>query len=182
LTSPVVSVFIGGDTSDFELTADFADALASAVQAACESVGVDYLVTTSRRTPGDIERRLDRRLEPDPRCRLLLRAGHDPLDGTMEGMLGAADVAVVTGESISMVSEACASGRRVLVVPLPRRASKHRGTTKTEWFLSELSREGRARVVSVPELAEAIPPALKEGPGAPLQTMQAVSAAISRLL
>ncbi len=159
---PVVAVFLGGDTPHYELTAAFAEVLIRQVTAVCEVVQGVCLVTTSRRTAPAVERLLAERLANHPRCRLLLLASRDALDGTMEGMLGAAAVAVVTGESISMVSEACASGRRGLVVDPPLRASHRAAATKQGRFLEHLAREGYLRRVPVPELGLAIQRALHE--------------------
>ena len=98
-------------------------------------------------------------------------------------MLGAADVAVVTGESTSMVSEACASGRQVLVVELPLR---HAGTvrlTKHARFLQDVTREGFARIVPVHELALAIRRAVAERrPEKPLDNFSAIRDRVGALL
>ncbi|MBI3321475.1 MAG: mitochondrial fission ELM1 family protein [Candidatus Omnitrophica bacterium] len=152
---PVVAVFLGGDTLHYEVNQAFVEALLAQVKTACERIDGWYLVTTSRRTAAPVERLLAERLSHDSRCRLCLLATRDPLDGTMEGMLGSADVAVVTGESVSMVSEACASPARVLAVEPPRRANAST-LTKPQRFLRDLAREGYARLVPVAALAQAI--------------------------
>ncbi|MBI2104340.1 MAG: mitochondrial fission ELM1 family protein [Candidatus Omnitrophica bacterium] len=118
---PTVAVFIGGDSAHYALSAAFAESLIRQVLAACDGADGSCLVTTSRRTSPAVERALAEQLNRSSRCGLLLLASRDQLDGTMEGLMGAADVAVVTGESISMVSEVCASGRRIVV---PARASR----------------------------------------------------------
>ena len=149
---PVIAVFLGGETLHYELTQAFADALMGQVKTACEALDGWYLVTTSRRTSSGVEQLLSERVGHDPRCRLLLLANRDPIDGTMEGMLGSADVVVVTGESISMVSEACASGRRVIVVELPLREGRRLALTKHQRFLRDLVADGYVRLVPVSEL------------------------------
>jgi mitochondrial fission protein ELM1 len=159
----VIGVFIGGDSPRYRLSAETAAALVEQVQAVCERLDGWCLVTSSRRTPAAIERLLAERFEPFARCRLLLLAGRDALDGTLEGMLGASDVAIVTGESISMVSEACASGRRVVVMePMPRRrASMPR---KHDRFLRQLAEEGLIRLRPVSDVAQAVEQAVSDGP------------------
>ena len=153
---PVIAVFLGGDTPHYELTTAFADALIAQVMIACEAIDGWCLLTTSRRTAVSVERLLAERLTKHPRCRLLLVASRDPIDGTMEGMLGSADVALVTGESISMVSEACASGRHVVVVEPPLRHANRATLTRHQRFLHELVGEGYARMVPVPEISHTI--------------------------
>jgi KDO2-lipid IV(A) lauroyltransferase len=179
---PAIAVFIGGDTAHYDVNAAFIDALVAQVTAVCETVDGWCLVTTSRRTSPAVERLLAERLGTHPRCRLLLIATRDSIDGTMEGMLGWADAAVVTGESISMVSEACASGRPVVVVEPPRRASRTM-PTKHQRFLRELSTEGYARLHPIPEVSHAIARALKErGTVKRLDDMAAVRDALAKLL
>jgi KDO2-lipid IV(A) lauroyltransferase len=165
---PVVAVFLGGDTPEYTLPAEWAEALARQVLDACEALDARCLVTGSRRTPEPAERRLDALLDAHPRCALWLRASRDHLNGTLEGMLGWATVTVVTGESISMVSEACAAGGPVLVVEPPLRDRSARGQTsgrpearsgtrtKAQRFLSTLEARGLARRVDVDALGAAI--------------------------
>ena len=136
------------------------------VKTAAEAVDGWYVVTTSRRTGSAVEQGLSERLSRDPRCRLLLLATRDPLNGTMEGMLGCADVAVVTGESISMVSEACASGRRVVVVEPPLRHAHASSLTKHQRFLRQLVEGGYVRGAPVPEVGLALQRLLKARPPA----------------
>lgn len=207
----VVAVFIGGDTLHYELSVAFAESLMAQVRSACEAVDGWYLVTTSRRTGPAVERWLAEQVGGDARCRLLLIAARDPIDGTMEGMLGSADVSVVTGESISMVSEACAGGQRVIVIEPPLRQATpppvwvrfkrtlallglafgeqtgggaNRSTlTKHQQFLSELASEGYIRQVAVPELGVTIQRTLKERqPAKRLDNLAAVRNALTKLL
>ncbi len=179
---PVVAVFIGGNTPRYVITTAFAESLIAEVTHACEQLDGWCLVTTSRRTPSAVEQLLAERLERHPRCGLLLIATRDPIDGTMTGMLGWADVALVTGESVSMISEACASGRQVVVVPPPGREAGARAT-KHERFLRELVREGFVRLAPLPELAAAIQRAASaREPARRLDDFTAVRDALARLL
>lgn len=180
---PAIAVFIGGESAHYDLTAAFIDALCVQVTAACEAIDGWCLVTTSRRTSPSVERLLSERLSRHPRCRFLLIATRDPINGTMEGMLGWADVAVVTGESISMVSEACASGRPVVVVEPPPRTTSRSTPTKHQRFLLGLAKEGYARVHPVPEVSHAIQRCLKERrSGKRLDNLAVVRSAVARLL
>jgi len=105
-------------------------------------------VTTSRRTPPGIEAWLERRLRNDPRCTRLVLVGRQGAQGIVGEFLAAASLFVVSGESISMVSEVASSGKPVLAFepralwPMP----------KYRRFLSSLEEEGHARVVRPEEL------------------------------
>ena len=196
---PTVAVFVGGDTAQYTVSPAFAQFLIEQVTVACEQADAWCLATTSRRTSPDVERLLSERLGRHPRCRFLLIASRDPMDlpaalaadgrsaahagGTMEAMLGWADVAVVTGESISMVSEACASGRRVIVVEPPLRQTARTAPTKHQRFLRELAKEEYLQIHPVPELGMAIQRALRERrPPKRLDSFGLVREAVGRLL
>ncbi len=207
---PTVAVFVGGDTAHYTISPVFAERLVEQVIAACEQADAQCLVTTSRRTAPEVERLLSERLGRHPCCRFLLIASRDPIDlpaapsdgaagaaclpsphgdrqaqagGTMEGMLGWADVAVVTGESISMVSEACASGRRVVVVEPPLRETTRTAPTKHQRFLRELAKEGYLQIHPLPELGRAIQRAVSDRrPAKRLESLELVRDAVGRLL
>jgi mitochondrial fission protein ELM1 len=66
---------------------------------------------------------------------------------------------VVTGESVSMVSEACASGRPVIVIEPPRAAGRV-GAVKQRRFLDELVRAGAVEEAALSGLDAAIRRAL----------------------
>ena len=102
----------------------------------------------------------------------------------MEGMLGSADVAVVTGESVSMVSEGCASGRPVIVVTPPLRPSRRAARTKHERFLHDLAEQGYARMAQVTEVGTTIHRALRhqQPSSIRLDNLAAVCGALTRLL
>ncbi len=179
---PVLSLFIGGDTDDYRIDAAFVDALLQAVIQACEASDAWLMVTTSRRTSPEAEAKLAERLETSTRCRLFVRASCDPLQGTMDGLLGAATVAVVTGESISMVSEACASGRSVLAVEPPLRNAR-KGMTKHRWFLNDLERQGWLKVRTTQTLAQDTVAAIQNKPNAArTDPMPAIREAVVGLL
>ena len=180
---PVVAVFVGGDSVHYEVTPAFAEELISQVLAACEALKGACVVTTSRRTSAAVERQLSERLEGVARCRMLLLASRDDLEGTMDGFLGAATVAVVTGESVSMVSEACASGRHVVVVEPPLKRRGRINQPKQAQFLQQIAADGYGRLVPVSEVGVAIQrAAATPQPAHPLDHFTLVRDALSRLL
>jgi len=72
------------------------------------------LITTSRRTPPAIEQLVLREFKEHPRTALLLMANKANVPEAVGGMLALADLVVVSGESVSMVSEAASSGKRTV--------------------------------------------------------------------
>jgi mitochondrial fission protein ELM1 len=118
LERPLVAVLIGGDNSVYRLSEQRFARLCEQL-AALGRAGFGLAITPSRRTP--------------PERLLLLRQILRDLpayiwDGTSTnpyfGMLGAADAILVTADSVSMVSEAAATGKPVYVVELEGGSAK----------------------------------------------------------
>lgn len=113
LPRPLVSVLLGGDNRQYRLTDTSADRLASLLAEAAGSIGAGLAITASRRTRPESLERIRRGLAGCPA---------DYWEGTGPNpyfaMLGLADFIVVTGDSVNMVSEACATGKPVYVFQL----------------------------------------------------------------
>ncbi|MEC9344938.1 MAG: mitochondrial fission ELM1 family protein [Pseudomonadota bacterium] len=113
LPRPLVMVSLGGDNKVYRMTPAVIDRLARDLRTMVEQDGAGLLVTPSRRTGADNERRLRAALAGLP---------HLWWDGTGDnpylGWTGLADAFVVTGDSVNMVSEACGTGKPVMVVHL----------------------------------------------------------------
>lgn len=111
LRGPIVALVVGGSTRHKTFTLKMATDLGRQVSSMVESVGGSVVVTTSRRTGKDAADALFSAL-PTP--------GHSFRWGSREenpyfGYLALADAVVVTGDSVSMVSEACASPAPVFI-------------------------------------------------------------------
>jgi mitochondrial fission protein ELM1 len=112
LPRPLVAVLIGGDNRVYRLTeqrfAAFADQLAALARAGC-----GIAITPSRRTGSGNEQLLRQRLAGLPAF-IWDGTGDNPFFG----LLGLADAVLVTADSVSMVSEAAATGKPVHIVDL----------------------------------------------------------------
>ena len=115
LPRPLVGVLVGGTTRPFRLDADAArDLLVQARRYAGET-GTLY-VTTSRRTPASAVSALQQALPAGGR---LYQWGDDPADNPYYGLLAHADGFVVTGDSMSMLTEVARLGGPLAIYPLP---------------------------------------------------------------
>lgn len=121
LPRPLVAVLIGGANRAYRLTSAVVERLTADLAALARDRGASLLVTASRRTGAEQE--------------AALRAGLAGVaaefwDGSGEnpylGYLGLADALVVTGDSVTMISEAAATGKPVHVVELPGGTAKFR--------------------------------------------------------
>ena len=110
LPRPLVAVLLGGSNGVYRLGAAEMRALAIGLQ----GLGAGLAVTPSRRTAPEAVGALREGLAGVPAA-IWDMAGDNPYFG----YLGLADYVVVTADSVSMTSEALATGKPVLVVDLP---------------------------------------------------------------
>lgn len=124
LPAPRVAVLIGGSNRVFKMTPATAEKLAQRLAALCAQ-GAGLMVTASRRTGAENEAALRQALAP------AIASGQAVFwDGSGEnpyfGYLAWADAAVVTGDSVNMLSDANAAGLPTHVVELEGGSPKFR--------------------------------------------------------
>lgn len=112
----VVSVFVGGDTSRYTMRKDYCEQALDKILAAGRESNARILVTTSRRTRGDIETLVKQKFADEPMCPLVVIANEANIENVTYGMIGLADTVFVTEDSVSMISEAAGSGKNVVVL------------------------------------------------------------------
>lgn len=119
--TPLIGVLIGGDNRHYSLTGRVTERLIRVLRTAHKTHGMRVYVTPSRRTDDIAKRRIAEALGDDATGTIWDETGPNPY----VGMLALADRLIVTGESISMISEALASGRPVHVLPLEGFGRRH---------------------------------------------------------
>ena len=119
LRRPLVAVLVGGTSRRHRFEPPDAAALGRQLAKMAAAAGASLAVTASRRTAPASMEVLVRALAGVP-AQIWRGTGENPYFG----YLASADAIVVTGDSVSMVSEACAAGTPVYVAPLPGRGSK----------------------------------------------------------
>jgi mitochondrial fission protein ELM1 len=112
LPAPRVALLLGGPVRGTDMPPAMAHALGKQVARLVAAKGGAVLATTSRRTGKEATEALSAGLSPA--LHLIYRWG-EPGENPYHGFLGSADAIVVTGDSISMISEACASQAGVYV-------------------------------------------------------------------
>ena len=110
LPRPLIAVLVGGNSGPYALTRRGGRRLAAAAGAMAAERGGTLLVTTSSRTPRGAAQALAQGLT-GPHLLYRWRKG-DP-DNPYFAFLALADEIIVTADSMSMVSEALATGKRV---------------------------------------------------------------------
>ncbi|CUW39913.1 putative nucleoside-diphosphate-sugar epimerase [Magnetospirillum sp. XM-1] len=122
LPRPWVAVIVGGATKNRPFPVEMARTLGESVARLAAGQGGSLLLTTSRRTGAEQEAALAAGL-PEPRWLHLFSQGGD---NPYFGFLALADSVVVTGDSVSMCCEACASAAPVFIwAPEGWAAPKH---------------------------------------------------------
>lgn len=115
LTRPLFALIVGGSTKNRTFTVEMARDLGEQVAAMVRTNGGSLVVTTSRRTGREAETAL---LETLPAAAHVFRWG-DSGENPYFGYLAHASAVIVTGDSVSMVSEACATQAPVYVYAPP---------------------------------------------------------------
>lgn len=175
-----VGIFVGGDNPEYALTDGLVSSLAEGLTRFCEKSGAGVLVTTSRRTSKSAAEILKNKSKTSQCFKLLVVANEKNPPETVGGILSLSKVVAVSAESISMVSEAVASGRPVVVFRLTK---KKPGMTKHERALAALERAGHITVCDVDGLAATLLNAWNSaGPAKKLDDSQRISEAVRRLI
>lgn len=116
LPAPRIAVLVGGNSTSCTLTTRSAAALGGMVDELASSHGGSLLLSGSPRTPTAAFRVLAEALSV-PSCKWDFR--QTDRENPYLDYLTAADEIVVTGDSVSMLADALATGRPVRVYPLP---------------------------------------------------------------
>lgn len=110
LPRPLIAVLVGGSSGPYALTRRGGERLARQASELATRLGGSLVVTTSARTPEDAVEALEAGITCPS---LLYRWRRGDKDNPYFAFLGAADQIIVTADSVSMMTEACATGKPV---------------------------------------------------------------------
>ncbi len=114
LSSPKITVLIGGDTKNNQFTSNHIKILMNHIKLLHTKLGGSLLITTSRRTSLECFIQIKKELK-DLANNFILWGPHMNTNNPYFGMLSHSDLIVVTGDSMSICSEAAATGKPVLI-------------------------------------------------------------------
>jgi mitochondrial fission protein ELM1 len=134
LPRPLVAVLLGGSNGRYTFDAEAAEGLAAQLAQMMDVDGVGVVITPSRRTGDAMVEILREKLAPRGAW-LWDGKGKNPYFG----MLGLADAIVVTADSVSMVSEAVATPKPVMLVRLKGKSARIGA------FMDAMVKDGRVR-------------------------------------
>ncbi|MEW6101645.1 MAG: ELM1/GtrOC1 family putative glycosyltransferase [Candidatus Omnitrophota bacterium] len=172
-----IGLLMGGNSKGFALEEKAVSMVLKNMKAASEKLDMGLLVTTSRRTPQNVEKMIKQELEGFMRCRLLVIANEKNIPQAVGGILGLSRIIIVSPESISMISEAVSSRKYVLVFKSNGLSPKHRA------FLGYLDKNKYIHLSDGALLAEKIEELCKSRPQVPiLEDNLKVRQALERIL
>ncbi|MBF0246672.1 MAG: mitochondrial fission ELM1 family protein [Alphaproteobacteria bacterium] len=122
LPKPWVALIVGGDTKRKTFNPDMARELGERAAKLARDAGGSLLVTTSRRSTPEATGALIAALGDVPAN---VFTWGDAGDNPYMGYLALADYVIVTGDSVSMCSEACAAGKPVYIFA-PKKLTAHK--------------------------------------------------------
>lgn len=134
LPRPLIGVLVGGKTRYEGFSPASIHDFAAKLKAAAIASGGALAVTPSRRTGDENIASLKREL-----AKLPLYMWDGLSDNPYFGLLALAQYIVVTGDSISMISEACTTGKPVFIYELPKTGKRHKRFCST-FFNSRMAR------------------------------------------
>ena len=177
-----IGLLVGGDTKRYALTLQCMQEVISETKKAAQELDADIFVTTSRRTGKGIENLLREELKGFSHCKLLVIANEKNIPEVVGGILGLADFILVSGESISMISEAASSGKYVGVFRLKPK-SLLPIKTRHEHFLKNLENQGHIHILKPNTIERKIKDILQHRPAIKkLNDRQVVQEALKKLL
>ncbi|MDP2654867.1 MAG: ELM1/GtrOC1 family putative glycosyltransferase [Candidatus Omnitrophota bacterium] len=151
-----IGVLLGGDTKDYEFTESYARTVMNQIKEVANEFNAEVLMTTSRRTASGVENILAREFKKHPCCELLILANRHNVPEAVGGILGLANILVVSGDSISMVSEAASSGKETIVFPIQVRNPEGKRPHKHIAFLDRLQAQGYIVSADVKDIGRTI--------------------------
>lgn len=133
-SQPLISALVGGANGRFRFGVREAAALGNGLTRMAREADASVVLTPSRRTAPEAISVLQEALAPVAGV-----VWNGEGDNPYQGLLACADLIVVTGDSVSMVSEAVATAAPVMVVDLPGRSRR------ISAFIDTLQEAGRVR-------------------------------------
>jgi mitochondrial fission protein ELM1 len=120
--APYCSIFLGGSSKQYDFTHEHAAVIANSILDIAKNYPGTLLISGSRRTGADNMTYFERRFKDYPNIFLYNNVGKNPY----MGMLALADVIYVTDDSVSMISEACYTGKPVYLLRLPQQQQRRK--------------------------------------------------------
>jgi mitochondrial fission protein ELM1 len=172
-----IGFLLGGNTRDFQLEADAVEQVLTGLKEAAAKSKAGLLVTTSRRTPVAVEAVVKSELAGCGCTKLVIIANEKNYSSAVGGILGLSRIVVVSGESISMISESVSSLKHVVVFKSKGISARH------NIFLNNFSSKGYIHLVDARDVGRTVESLLRDPSRIkPLKDNQIVLESLRRIL
>ena len=121
LNRPRIALLVGGDTRRTKFSSEMAGRLARESSAIVRSLGGSLMVSTSRRTSAEAVDALMYNLDRETQ---IFKWNADGRRNPYLGFLALSEAVIVTGDSMSMCTESCSTGRPVFIYAPPGLSTK----------------------------------------------------------
>jgi len=138
----MIGVLIGGNTKHVYISEDQIRIFVNQIKEVSQQINADIILTTSRRTPPELEIFILKELKKFSHCPVCIIANRENIPEAMGGILALSDILVVSGDSISMVSEAASAGKNTIVFSPQKRSIMTTEKNKHMRFIHKLSAQG----------------------------------------
>jgi hypothetical protein len=150
-----IGLLLGGSDGNYTLSSQWVRQTLKPMFEMASACGMDVYITTSRRTPQDVEEMLKSMRDQYPCIRYLCIASKDSYN-PVYGIFGLATHVLATEDSVSMISEAATAGFRVGILPVGRRKSPKRALEGFCKFLVSAKILSPKRLFGVPKFESAL--------------------------
>ena len=123
LPKPRIAVIMGGNAGPYDMDRENGELLGWHADAMAKTMGGSLMVTSSARTPREVVDAVERMIDVPS---TIYRFSPGAVDNPYMGFLALADRIVVTCDSMSMLSEACETGKPVEIFDLLRGPGSNR--------------------------------------------------------
>ncbi|MCB1971909.1 MAG: mitochondrial fission ELM1 family protein [Geminicoccaceae bacterium] len=123
LPEPRTAVIMGGNAGPYDMDRENGELLGWHANRLARETGGSLMVTSSARTPREAVDALERMVDVPA---VIYRWSPDATDNPYMGFLALADRIIVTCDSMSMLAEACETGKPVMIFDLLRGPGSHR--------------------------------------------------------
>ncbi len=151
-----IGVLLGGNTRGVVYNENQIRLLLRQIKEAASHFNADILITTSRRTPAAVDAVVSKEMRSFERCVLCIIANDYNVPEAVGGILALSDLLIVSGDSISMVSEAVTSGKRTIVFRPSGHFDQQRPGRKYDRFVLGLNAGGYLLACTVKDLSMTI--------------------------
>ncbi len=135
INKPKIALLVGGSSKKTEFTEESAKKLAKIISKSYKNEMV--LVLTSRRTDTNISKSLKQNLK----CDFKFYDWNELKENPYLAILGYADFFIITGDSVSMISEACSTGKPVYIFDDKKISSKKHKKFHQELFAGNFAKK-----------------------------------------